>query len=48
MEEYMVFGREKWIRQKYNDAQGADNTDIKGTTHYGDLWRSWQMYQQGP
>jgi hypothetical protein len=46
MEEYMVFGREKWIRQKYNDAQGADNTDIKGTNHYGDLWRSWRIYQK--
>lgn len=43
-EEYMVFGKQIFIRLKYNDAPGADNTDVKGTNHYGDLWRSWNAY----
>jgi mannosyltransferase OCH1-like enzyme len=44
-EEYIIFFKKKWIRRKYNDASGADNSDIKGTNHYGDLWRSWNVYK---
>jgi hypothetical protein len=45
-EEYIVFGDVVFIRRKYNDAPGADNSDLKGTNNYGELWRNWQAYAQ--
>ena len=45
-EEYIAFGQTCFIRRKYNDAAGADNSDIKGTNHYGELWRSWNVYKE--
>jgi mannosyltransferase OCH1-like enzyme len=45
-EEYIVFNNKIFIRRKYNDAEGADNSDVEGTNHYGNLWRTWQVYAQ--
>jgi hypothetical protein len=42
--EYYIFNNEIYIKSKYNDAEGADNSDLKGTNHYGVLWRNWQAY----
>ena len=42
--DYYIFNNEIYIKNKYNDAEGADNSDIKGTNHYGVLWRNWQAY----
>jgi hypothetical protein len=46
-EDFYIFDENipPYIKNKYNNAEGADNTDLKGTNHYGDLWRNWQAYK---
>jgi hypothetical protein len=43
-EEYVEFGGIKFVKCKYNNARGADNTDLKGTNDYGDMWRKRDVY----
>jgi mannosyltransferase OCH1-like enzyme len=43
-EEFIEFGSFKCVKCKYNDARGADNTDMKGTNDYGDMWRKRNVY----
>lgn len=44
IDEHIKFGELKFIKCKYNNARGADNTDISGTNDYGDMWRNWKVY----
>jgi len=39
-EQFMDFGNARMIKVKYNNARGADNTDIPGTNDYGEMWRN--------
>ena len=43
-EQFMDFGNVRMIKVKYNNAKGADNSDIKGTNDYGEMWRNWDIY----
>jgi mannosyltransferase OCH1-like enzyme len=43
-EEHVVFGGTSMIKCKYNNARGADNTDIGGTNDYGAMWRARDVY----
>jgi mannosyltransferase OCH1-like enzyme len=43
-EQLMYFSNVKFIKVKYNDAKGADNSDILGTNDYGQLWRNNDVY----
>lgn len=42
--EYIIFNNTPFIKCKYNNAKGADNTDIKGGNDYGEMWRNWDVY----
>lgn len=42
--EFIVFGKTVYIQCKYNNAQGADNSDLKGSNNYGDMWRNFKVY----
>jgi mannosyltransferase OCH1-like enzyme len=42
--EYVVFGKTVYVQCKYNNARGADNSDMKGTNDYGHMWRNWDIY----
>lgn len=42
--EVIVFGRTVYIQCKYNNAQGADNSDLNGSNNYGDMWRNFTVY----
>ena len=42
--EFVVFGKTILIQCKYNNAQGADNSDLKGTNNYGEMWRNFMCY----
>ena len=44
MDEYIKFGDIKFMKCKYNDARGADNSDLSGTNDYGDMWRKRNVY----
>lgn len=43
LDEHVVFGI-RVIKCKYNDARGADNSDLQGTNDYGHMWRSGDIY----
>jgi mannosyltransferase OCH1-like enzyme len=38
------FNNVRYIKCKYNNAKGADNSDMKGTNDYGDMWRKRDIY----
>ena len=44
LDEHVVFSDVKFMKCKYNDAKGADNSDLPGTNDYGDMWRSGNVY----
>jgi len=41
---FINFGGVNFIKCKYNNAKGADNTDTKGTNDYGEMWRNRDIY----
>ena len=43
-EQLMYFANMKFIKVKYNDAKGADNSDTRGTNDYGEMWRNDDVY----
>jgi len=43
-EQYMRFGKLYLLKVKYNNAKGADNSDIKGGNDYGEMWRKGDIY----
>lgn len=43
-DEHIQFGQYKFIKCKYNNAKGADNSDLPGTNDYGDMWRNREVY----
>ena len=43
-EQFMDFGNLRFIKVKYNNAKGADNTDTSGTNDYGVMWRAGNVY----
>ena len=45
--EYVAIGKQVILKCKYNNAKGADNSDIKGGNDYGAMWRSWDVYSSG-
>jgi len=45
-DEYIRFGDMNFIKCKYNNARGADNSDIKGGNDYGVMWSKRQVYTQ--
>ena len=42
--EFVVFGKTVFVQCKYNNAQGADNSDLKGSNNYGEMWRNFSVY----
>lgn len=42
--EVVAFGKKAIVQCKYNNARGADNSDIKGGNDYGEMWRNWTVY----
>jgi len=47
-EQFMDFGNARLIKVKYNNAKGADNSDVRGANDYGEMWRSGQIYLNSP
>jgi hypothetical protein len=43
-DEHVVFGDKRILKCKYNNAKGADNSDIEGTNDYGVMWRERRVY----
>jgi len=43
-DEHVVFGDKRILKCKYNNAKGADNTDIIGGNDYGHMWRIRDVY----
>jgi mannosyltransferase OCH1-like enzyme len=43
-EEYVRFNNIRHVKCKYNNAKGADNSDMKGTNDYGEMWRRRDVY----
>ena len=43
-DEHIQFGKHKFIKCKYNNARGADNSDLKGGNDYGEMWRNRDIY----
>ena len=43
-DEHVVFGDKRILKCKYNNAKGADNTDIIGGNDYGHMWRNRDVY----
>jgi hypothetical protein len=41
---YVVINKILVLKCKYNNAAGADNTDLKGGNDYGDMWRKGDIY----
>jgi mannosyltransferase OCH1-like enzyme len=41
---FTVFDDKLIIKNKYNNAIGADNSDVQGTNNYGLMWRNWDVY----
>lgn len=41
---HVMFGTTRVITCKYNNAKGADNTDLPGTNDYGVMWRARDVY----
>ena len=42
--EYLIMNKHVVLRCKYNNAPGADFSDIKGGNNYGKMWRDWDIY----
>lgn len=42
--EYVAINNSIVLKCKYNNAKGADNSDIKGGNDYGQMWRNWNIY----
>ena len=43
-EQFMDLANARIIKVKYNNAGGADNSDITGGNDYGEMWRNWDVY----
>ena len=43
-QQFVRFNNVRYIKCKYNNAKGADNSDMKGTNDYGDMWRKRDIY----
>jgi len=43
-EEYVRFNNKRIIKCKYNNARGADNSDMEGTNNYGEMWLNRNVY----
>ena len=43
-EQFMDFDIGRIAKVKYNNARGADNSDIIGGNDYGEMWRNWDIY----
>lgn len=43
-DEHVVFGDKRILKCKYNNAKGADNSDLVGTNDYGVMWRERRVY----
>ena len=43
-DEYITFDDITFIKCKYNNTRGADNSDLPGTNDYGDMWRKRCVY----
>jgi len=43
-EQYMRYGDMYIVKVKYNNARGADNSDLAGTNDYGKMWRNFDIY----
>lgn len=43
--EYVVVDKYVILKCKYNNARGADNSDLKGTNDYGKMWRENDIYK---
>ena len=39
-DEHILFGNHKFIKCKYNNARGGDNSDLTGGNDYGEMWRN--------
>lgn len=42
--EYVRFGNKRIFKCKYNNARGADNSDMGGTNNYGQMWLNRDIY----
>lgn len=45
-EQVIRFSTLRVVKVKYNNAKGADNTDMKGMNDYGYMWRSKDIYKE--
>lgn len=43
-EQFIRFHNMRVVKVKYNNARGADNSDLGGTNDYGVMWRTWDVY----
>lgn len=43
-DEHVVFGGKRILKCKYNNAKGADNSDLGGTNDYGVMWMNRDVY----
>ena len=43
-DEHVVFGGTRVLKCKYNNAKGADNSDLGGTNDYGVMWMNRDVY----
>jgi hypothetical protein len=43
-EQFIDFDLGRFAKVKYNNARGADNSDLAGTNDYGKMWRNWDIY----
>ena len=43
-QQFVRFNNVRYIKCKYNNAKGADNSDMKGTNDYGDMWLKRDIY----
>lgn len=43
-EQFIDYECGRMAKVKYNNAKGADNSDIKGGNDYGEMWRNWDIY----
>lgn len=46
-QEFIVYDNKPFVLRKYNNAKGADNSDLEGTNNYGDMWKNWDVYTNG-
>jgi mannosyltransferase OCH1-like enzyme len=44
-EQFIDFDLGRFAKVKYNNARGADNSDLAGTNDYGKMWRNWDVYR---